>query len=323
MDLISGYKELIESAFTKLSFSYSDSLIQKQVDYVLTLGGKRLRPAITLMCNEYYGGSTEVAMPAALALEIFHNFTLVHDDIMDEAPIRRGKECAHIRYGIPKAILTGDYMMILSYKLLEEYAPEKSLLLIKSFNKMAMELCEGQQMDMEFEDRDQVEILDYLQMIEKKTAVLLAACLQMGGICADAPAKDLHHLYEFGKNIGIAFQIQDDVLDTFGDEKTGKQKGGDIIQNKKTYLYLKALEVSGRADKEILSQWYQSQPENPTDKINEVIHIFDKYNIREYCNQLKEAYSDLANSHVEQLSLDRTAKDKMRAFGEYLVRRNY
>jgi geranylgeranyl diphosphate synthase type II len=285
--------------------------LYEPADYILSLGGKRLRPVFALMGAHLYG-DPEKALNVAMAVEVFHNFTLLHDDIMDEAPLRRGKPTVHKKYNTHTAILTGDVMMIQSYQYLLDYQDPlmvKSLLDI--FNKMAFEVCEGQQWDMDFETRADVTINEYIHMITYKTSVLIAASLQMGSLVSGASAQDQKHLYEFAKNFGIAFQLQDDILDTFGEEaKVGKTIGGDILQNKKTYLFLKALDLADDNQKERLKYLYFSKQADlsPEEKIREVTQIFKAVHVVEYARQVIEAYRDLALSHLSACSPDMEKK---------------
>ncbi|MBK8390548.1 MAG: polyprenyl synthetase family protein [Saprospiraceae bacterium] len=303
----------------------SPSSLYEPINYIIGLGGKRVRPALLMASCAYSGGQIRDGLNAGFAVEIFHNFTLLHDDIMDNADTRRGQATVHKKYDVNSAILSGDSMAFIAYQYLLKYNPEISIELISVFSKMAIELCEGQRLDMDFEQSEQVTISDYLHMITNKTSVLLAACMQMGAIIAGADKAHQKHVYEFGKNIGIAFQIQDDILDTFGDASLiGKKSGGDISQNKKTYLYLKALELSTDQQKEELLLLYNSNADNidEEEKIAKVRKIFNTLVVEEYANQLKEAYMDLAISHVRQLDIAQTYKDELIAFSEYLVKRS-
>jgi geranylgeranyl diphosphate synthase, type II len=242
---------------------------------------------------------------------------------MDKAPMRRGKDTTHIRYGTNTAILTGDVMLIYVYKLLRQYPDNKSIALIDTLTEMSISLCEGQQMDMDFEQMDDVQISDYINMIENKTAVLFAACLKMGSITGGADAQEGYHLYEFGKNIGIAFQIQDDILDIYGDQQdVGKNKCGDIVQNKKTFLYLKALELCSDSERSQLIELYKTSPDKNEKKIRQVMDIFNGTNVQEYARQVKEAYLDLGLSHIEALNIKDENKSKLRQLSEYLVVRS-
>jgi geranylgeranyl diphosphate synthase type II len=250
--------------------------LYQPIDYILKLGGKRMRPVLTLMTAEVFDAHYKKALPAALAVEVFHNFSLVHDDIMDDAPLRRGKITVHEKWNINTGILSGDAMLILAYQHFEKYQPKIFRKLAKLFSKTALEVCEGQQYDVDFETRNDVTIPEYLKMIKYKTAVLVAAAMKMGAIIAEASKENANLIYDFGLNLGLAFQLQDDYLDAFGDPKTfGKQVGGDIIENKKTYLYLKAIEFSSDELRGQLLHLFSIQPDNNLDKINSVKEIFN------------------------------------------------
>lgn len=281
--------------------------------YILRLGGKRIRPALLLLGHELFADDLEAALPAAAAVELFHNFTLMHDDIMDAAPLRRGQPTVHTKYDVNTGILSGDVMLIHAYRFLAQSADAQTIApLLDVFNRTAIEVCEGQQMDVNFEARADVSIPEYIRMIELKTAVLLGAALEMGAICARAPQADAEHLYHFGRLAGIAFQIQDDYLDTYGDPATfGKQVGGDILQNKKTLLVLKTLETASSADRDQLSNLLSagtplektSSLENPAAKIAAVRDIFDRNQIparmqAEQAEYQAEAFRHLAAVNV-------------------------
>ena len=243
MHSISHYQELINNYFLELSLLKEPKNLYEPINYILHLGGKRMRPVLTLMATEVFDVDCCTALPAATAVEVFHNFSLVHDDIMDDAPLRRGNETVHEKWNINTGILSGDAMLILAYQHFEEYEPYVFRALAKLFSKTALQVCEGQQYDVDFETRDDVTISEYLKMIEYKTAVLVGAAMKMGAIVAKTTVENANSIYDFGLNLGIAFQLQDDYLDAFGNPETfGKQVGGDIIENKKTYLYLKAIE---------------------------------------------------------------------------------
>lgn len=272
------------------------------------------------MAYHLYGSNIEKALPASLAVEYFHNFSLMHDDIMDNANLRRGQSTVNEKYDLNTAILSGDALLIYCYKLFEKYEPILLKKLISQFNKMSIEVCEGQRMDMDFETSDTVSIAEYLKMIEFKTSVLLACSLSMGATVADANETDILHLYEFGKNLGIAFQIQDDILDAFGDEsKVGKKPGGDIIQNKKTYLYIKALELT-QPDNSLYDIYHDNDiPEE--EKVGKVKTIFINSGALEYANQLRDVYNELAISHAQSLSISEEKKSMLISFANSLVRR--
>ncbi len=281
---------------------------------MMSLGGKRLRPALALLAADLFSGNPDPALPAAWAVEVFHNFTLMHDDIMDAAPLRRGKQTVHTKWNVNTGILSGDVMLIFAYQLLAEVPnPALALALIRTFNRVATEVCEGQQMDMNFEQRDDVTLSEYLRMIELKTAVLLGGALEMGALCAGANADDVGHLYEFGRLAGVAFQIQDDLLDTYGDpEKFGKQVGGDILQNKKTYLVLKALEVAPEADCAELLRRMQTNSDNPEEKVAAVRALFDRNQVPALVEAEKLRFEAEAFIHLDAVSADESGKATLR-----------
>ena len=296
--------------------------LYEPITYILGLGGKRLRPVLVLMATEVFGTDYKKALDAALAIEVFHNFSLVHDDIMDDAPLRRGKETVHEKWDINTGILSGDAMLINAYQLFENYEGETFRDLAKLFSKTAIEVCEGQQYDVDFETRDDVTQNEYLKMIEYKTAVLVAAALKMGGIVAEASLEDQNSIYEFGRNLGIAFQLQDDYLDAFGDPKTfGKQVGGDIIENKKTFLYLKALEMGTLHQKKELSDLFSIQPKDPSDKIKTIKSIFRDSGSAERTQVEIEVYTEKAFAVLEGLKISDEKRELLHLFGENLMRR--
>ena len=296
--------------------------LYEPITYILGLGGKRLRPVLVLMASEVFGTDYKKALDAALAIEVFHNFSLVHDDIMDDAPLRRGKETVHEKWDVNTGILSGDAMLITAYQLFENYDGDTFRDLAKLFSKTAIEVCEGQQYDVDFETRDDVTQAEYLKMIEYKTAVLVAAALKMGGIVADASLEDQNSIYEFGKNLGIAFQLQDDYLDAFGDPKTfGKQVGGDIIENKKTYLYLKAVELGSSVQKKEILDLYSIHPQKPEEKINAIKQIFISSGAAEQTKMAIETYTQKAFKTLDTLEISRDKKSMLKEFGENLMRR--
>lgn len=298
------YKELyalIERGIANISYTQQPQELYKPIEYIMQLGGKRLRPVLTLMANEMFGGESQKAIKAALAIEMFHNFTLVHDDIMDNADIRRGQPTVHIKWNQTIAILSGDLMMIKATDLLCETETNDLRTLISVFNKTAAEVCEGQQWDMNFETQNNVTEQDYLKMITLKTAVLLGCALKVGALIGGANTNDANHLYEFGKNIGIAFQLQDDILDSFGEgDKVGKKIGGDIAANKKTILLIEALNSATGDDKDELYYWLGAKSE---EKIEAVLKLYAKYKVRDKAEQLKEQYLQLAFEHLKQISI--------------------
>ena len=292
------------------------------INYILSLGGKRLRPILTLMTADIFSDEYHNALNAALAVEVFHNFSLVHDDIMDEAPLRRGKETVHKKWDLNTGILSGDAMLILAYQLFEKYEPETFQQLAKLFSKTALEVCEGQQYDVDFETRNDVTQAEYITMITYKTAVLVGAAMQMGAIVAKANCTDAENIYNFGSHLGIAFQLQDDYLDAFGDPETfGKQVGGDIIENKKTYLYLKALEFGNANHKEALTEWFNTQPENPEEKVDAVKHLFIATGADKHTQEAIEYYTQKAFDYLDAIAINQTKKEALKAFGNGLMKR--
>ena len=292
------------------------------IQYILELGGKRLRPVLTLMAADIFGDNYKDALNAALSIEVFHNFSLVHDDIMDDAPLRRGHETVHEKWDVNTAILSGDAMLIMAYQLFENYEAPIFLELAKLFSKTALQVCEGQQYDVDFETRTDVSVPEYLKMIEYKTAVLVAAAMKMGAIVTKASKEDQDNIYSFGRYLGIAFQLQDDYLDAFGDPETfGKQVGGDIIENKKTYLYLKALEFSNDEDSKAISQLFASNPEDVTAKIETAKQYFINSGSAEATKKAILAYTEKAFGVLESLNIPEHKKAILKTFGSNLMNR--
>lgn len=298
--------------------------IYEPIGYILSLGGKRLRPALSIMAAELFTDEIDAAISPAAAVEVFHNFTLMHDDIMDEAPIRRGKPTVHIKWNPNVAILSGDAMMIQSYQLLSDTKPELFLNVLEVFNKTALEVCEGQQQDMDFEKRSDVSIEEYLEMIRLKTSVLLAGAMQMGAIVGGADKSSQKHVYQFGENLGIAFQLLDDYLDVFGDEtKVGKQKAGDIISDKKTYLLIKALEKSEGEDKVVLNYWIGKKPKDPTEKVRAITAIFKKLQVDEDLLLQVNRYHDAALYELKKLPVFEERKAPLLELAEKMLVRQH
>lgn len=306
-----SYQELynlITEEINKTSYGVYPPELYEPIDYMMQLGGKRLRPVLTLMGCNIFSNEVNQALHAALAIEVFHNFTLVHDDIMDNAPLRRGHETVYKKWNMPIAILSGDLMMIKSIEILMKTAGINKELLLSLFTKTAKEVCEGQQIDMNFETQPKVTHEDYIHMITLKTAVLLGCSLQLGALIAGASQQDADHLYEFGKNIGIAFQIQDDILDSFGKgEQVGKKIGGDIAANKKTLLLIELMQSAHKDDLLLINQLLQET--NTEVKINNMLNLFEKYQIEDFANNQKDQYLVKAFNHLKSLSVseDKTA----------------
>jgi geranylgeranyl diphosphate synthase type II len=295
------------------------------VRYILRLGGKRVRPLLALIAAQMFGDDENLAagMPVALAVEIFHNFTLLHDDIMDDSPLRRGQPTVHERWDTNTAILSGDLMLIQAYHHLSQVpARERAHQLMTVFNRIATEVCEGQQYDVDFERRGDVTIEDYLRMIELKTAVLLGGALELGALAAGADRRDADHLYAFGRLTGLAFQLHDDLLDTFGDTETiGKRVGNDIIRNKKTFLYLKTIEQLDAEEKEELIEWFSHSPEDPAPKVARVTELMRVRDIPRLVGELRDQFQDEAYEHLEAVSGKAEWKNTLRELTESLLNR--
>ena len=318
---IEKYQKTFLEYLKSKNFTKEPQGLYEPVNYILNLGGKRLRPSLVLMSCEAFGHDRSTALDAALAVEVFHNFSLIHDDIMDEAPIRRGKETVHKKWNLNTAILSGDAMMILAYQLFENYDPYKFKALAELFSKTALEVCEGQQYDIDFETRNDVLIDEYLKMIEYKTAVLVGASLKMGAVIANASEDDAQNMYLFGLNLGIAFQLQDDYLDAFGDVNFGKQKAGDIIENKKTWLYLKTLELANNDDQKHLEKIYNSDHFDINEKIDMVLTLFRKYKVDKLIESEIKKYTNKALNCCERSALSENYKQQFKSLAKDLMYR--
>lgn len=319
---ISEYRDYFISAVEKVAEDKEPKSLYEPIRYILSLGGKRMRPVLTLLSSDIFGGDYQKALPAAIAVEVFHNFSLIHDDIMDDAPLRRGNETVHEKWDLNTGILSGDAMLILAYQYFEAYEPAVFRELAKLFSKTALEVCEGQQWDVDFENREDVTIPEYLKMIEYKTAVLVAAALKMGAIIAGTSVENCKNIYDFGRNLGIAFQIQDDYLDAFGDPETfGKQVGGDIIENKKTYLFLRAQEFANNEDASQLHHLYSIQPDDNTDKIASVKEIFNRSGASQAALSAIKGFTMKAFDTLSAMDIPEEKKQLLREFGENLMQR--
>ena len=323
MHSISYYQEKMANHFSQIVANKEPKNLYEPISYILSLGGKRMRPVLTLMAAEVFNVDCEQAIPAATAVEVFHNFSLIHDDIMDDAPLRRGHQTVHEKWDLNTGILSGDAMLILAYQYFETYEATVFQQLAKLFSKTALEVCEGQQYDVDFEVRDDVTISEYLKMIEYKTAVLVGAAMKMGAIVAKTSDENADLIYDFGLNLGIAFQLQDDYLDAFGNPETfGKQVGGDIIENKKTYLYLKALEFSNDSEKEQLLHLFSIQPTDNSDKISSVKNIFNTTGSSDATQTAIQEYTYKAFDTLKEMNISEDKKALLRSFGEKLMSRN-
>ena len=322
MKAIQHYQSQFVAHLEQYNHSRTPRNLYAPIQYILGLGGKRLRPTLTLMTTDCFGGDVSAALDAALAIEVFHNFSLIHDDIMDNAPLRRGQQTVHEKWDLNTGILSGDAMLIMAYQLFEGYNAEQFQQLTTLFSKTALQVCEGQQYDIDFETRFDVTIPEYIKMIEYKTAVLVAAAMQMGAIVAGASESEQKKCYAFGKNLGIAFQLQDDYLDAFGDPKTfGKQVGGDIIENKKTYLFLKAMELGSKEMKAELKTLYESSTEDLDQKIATTLNLFEQSGAAKTTKQAIQNYTQAAFDVIEAIEIEPNKKQPLRDFGSMLMTR--
>ncbi len=323
MQTVAQYQDAFLAHLETKKISKDPLNLYAPIDYIMKLGGKRLRPVLALMGCEAYGGTLQQAMPVATAIEIFHNFSLVHDDIMDKAPLRRGAVTVHEKWDINTGILSGDAMLIMAYQSLEEYEPSLYKALNQLFSKTALEVCEGQQWDVDFEQMDQVPEAAYLKMISQKTAVLVAGALKMGAMVAGASLAEQEKMYAFGLQLGIAFQVQDDYLDAFGDPKTfGKTVGGDIINNKKTLLFIKALEMGTAAEQKALTDLFSLSPKDPTSKITAVKDIFNSSGAATHIRAQIAHYTKEAFSVLETMEVSEPNKAMLKDFGLWLMKRS-
>jgi geranylgeranyl diphosphate synthase type II len=323
MHSIKQYQAFITAYLSEQQIVREPKNLYEPISYILGLGGKRIRPTLTLMTTEIFGADYKKALPAALAIEVFHNFSLIHDDIMDDAPLRRGNETVHEKWDLNTGILSGDAMLILAYQYFEQYEPTVFRDLAKLFSKTAIQVCEGQQWDVDFENREEVTIPEYLKMIESKTAVLVAAAMKMGAIIATTSSENCELIYDFGLNLGLAFQLQDDYLDAFGDPATfGKQVGGDIIENKKTYLYLKAQEFSTPEQRSELMHLFSIHPAVTADKVQSVKKVFEKTGAATATQKAITDFTMKAFETLEKMNISEDNKSVLRLFGENLMSRN-
>jgi len=325
MQSFSELSASFEQYFNKRHFPAQPAELYDAGQYILGIGGKRVRPVMVLMGNQLFDEIKEEAWHLATAVELFHNFSLVHDDIMDKAPLRRGRETVHHKYGESSALLAGDVMLVTAYEYINKLPSELIHKIITLFNKTAKEVCEGQQIDMNFENKEKVSLDEYVEMITLKTSVLLASSLQMGAVLGGAGLGNQQHLYEFGKNLGIAFQVQDDYLDAFGDpEKFGKQVGGDILANKKTFLMIHAMEACNEQQKKELIGLMnidQSSKESQKSKIDKVLQIFRGCGSDQWADSLKEQYFQKALYHLEEIAVLSKRKTHLHELAGSLLKR--
>lgn len=314
--LVTAFEERFSA---KLPFPAAPANLYDPCRYLLAIGGKRVRPVVCLMAAELFGDINEDAWHAAEAVELFHNFTLIHDDIMDKAPLRRGQATVHHKYGLTAGILSGDVMCIFAYDALAK-ATRALQSMMQVFNRTAIEVCEGQQLDMDFESRDNVTIEEYIHMITLKTSVLLACSLKMGALTGGALGDNANKLYEFGKNMGIAFQLQDDYLDAFGEsDKLGKQNGGDILANKKTFLLITALAEANADQRAAINELLAG---NAPDKVQRMLELFSATGADKACRAAVAHYSELAFAGLEDVAIPTARKEPLRQLAAMLLERD-
>ena len=322
MESLKKYNKILEEGLKKVSFGDKPDSLYDPVKYILGIGGKRVRPVLTLMSCSSFNCNPILALEASLSVELFHNFTLIHDDIMDSAHTRRGKETVHKKWGLNSGVLSGDVMLIMAYQLLENYDSETFFELNQLLNKTAKQVCEGQQMDMDFELKSDVVFDEYIQMIKFKTAVLLGCALKMGAVVAKASKKDQENLYQYGINLGLAFQFQDDYLDTFGNEsKVGKKIGGDILENKKTVLFHMAIQNSNDFQKNHILDLYNSNTVF-NNKIKQVTSLFKETKADIDSLELVDQYTNKAIQYINMLSISEDKKNEFILFSKELMERD-
>ncbi len=321
-ELLRQYAQLLNQELAKFEFGKHPKELYEPISYIMDLGGKRMRPILALLAYKLYQDDVQEVLRPALAVEVFHNFTLMHDDIMDNAPLRRGQATVHEKWNNNVAILSGDTMLVKAYDLLLEVPSEKLPSIVRSFNKCAVEVCEGQQIDMNFETLEKVAEAEYIEMIRLKTAVLLGFSLELGAVLGGASTEEAELLKAFGENIGIGFQLKDDLLDVYGDQsKFGKQVGGDIIANKKTFLLINALEKASGDDKRQLENWLMMKAFDKEEKVTAIKSIYDRTGIRELTESKMNSYFDLGLSQLAELPIPENKKQTMKDFANYLIAR--
>lgn len=323
MRTIEELQEIAIRLIEEESFLASPNNLYEPIEYAMHQGGKRIRPLLALMASELFSGDIEKAKPAAIAIEVLHNFTLLHDDIMDKSPLRRGMPTVYNKYDTNTAILSGDTMFAKAFTYLLKADKTQIHDLVEVFTNASIEVCEGQAMDMCFEERDDVRIEEYIEMIRLKTGVLLASALKLGAITALAEKKDMDYLYDFGLNIGIAFQLQDDILDCWSNlEDFGKVTGTDIADNKKTFLYLKSLELAEKDDKEILTKYFSSTNFDKKEKEDAIKAIYHKLNLKAIAQELMQEYNNKAMESLDKIGVDNQRKQTLICFANILMQRN-
>ncbi len=314
-------QQLVIEAIETSEFPETPSNLYDPIRYILTLGGKRVRPVLTLMAAELFGmQEMDEIIPAAKAVEFFHNFSLIHDDLMDKAPLRRGKTTVHEKWDANIAILSGDGLLVKAYEEISKCNPIYLPATLKILSKVAMEVCEGQQLDMDYESRDTLTMPEYLEMIRLKTSVLLGGALQLGAILSGADEKQQQLIYEFGENVGLAFQLQDDILDAYGDPNTfGKIVGGDIMINKKTYLLVKLMAVISDEDKTVLQRLLEASMQTAPSKVVDMLALYEKYKIKTAADELKDIYTQRAFEKMEALNVPNDRKEALLVLANNLL----
>ena len=323
MRTIEELQEIAIKIIEEESFLASPNNLYEPIEYAMHQEGKRIRPLLSLMASDLFSGDIEKAKPAAIAIEVLHNFTLLHDDIMDKSPLRRGMPTVYNKYDTNTAILSGDTMFARAFTYLLKAEKTQIHDLVETFTNASIEVCEGQAMDMCFEERNDVSIEEYIEMIRLKTGVLLASALKLGAITALADKKDMDYLYNFGLNIGIAFQLQDDILDCWSNlEDFGKVTGTDIADNKKTFLYLKSLEIADKDDKEVLTKYFSSTNFDKKEKEDAIKAIYHKLNLKAIAQELMQDYNNKAMESLEKIGVDNQRKQNLIDFANKLMHRN-
>ncbi len=324
MNSIESIQNIIGETISQLHFDKEPQRLYKPIEYILSLGGKRIRPMFSILACELFDGDIKKCLFPAIGLEIFHNFTLLHDDIMDQSPIRRGKETVYKKWNTNIAILSGDTMFAIAFEYLIKTDNEYLNEILTVFNTTAIEVCEGQQYDMDYEDKEQVSISEYLNMIRLKTAVLIAASLKIGAIIAKAPKEETEKIYNFGIALGMAFQLQDDLLDVYADENVfGKKIGNDIVTNKKTYLYLKAFELASENDHKILKSLFSNSTNNNEEKIKDVVEIYEKLKINTYTQEIADKYFDEAMQFLNSINVPEIQKENLKNYIYQFIDRKF
>jgi geranylgeranyl diphosphate synthase type II len=324
MHSIEQLQNIINKAIAETKYTAKPAELYEPISYLMKLGGKRMRPVLVLVSTELFGGDVLKALDAAIGIELFHNFTLMHDDIMDKAPLRRGNPTVHVKWNESAAILSGDVMFVEAYKLMIRVDDLILRKVLDIFSDTASGVCQGQQADMNFEKRDHVSLEEYIEMIRLKTAVLLAGSMQIGALIGGADKEQADLLYEFGENLGLAFQLQDDILDVYGDpEKFGKQVGGDILADKKTFLLIKARELAREESASELDKWLNKPDVLPDNKVNAITSVYNSLGVRKLAEAEMENYVRKALNALDKITVENSKKELLRGFAEQLLIREH